>query len=322
MKMLFSTADVSPRDRFDYWHSVACKNLISHDSRPESRSTFQAELRSGRLEDVALVFFGNSPMLVEHTVRHAARANDNEIFVCRQAAGTLALEQDGHDVILEPGDVTLLDPRLPYCGKFSEGSRLLVLKVPRPALKARLGCLRDTLLHPIRPSAGECGLASAFLGMLPAHAAGLAPAAAAAVRDNALDLVALALANSIDARQGRGSRAQMLVRTNVRAAIEARLADPDLDAPTVASAAGVSVRYANAVLARAGTSIRRLMLARRLARCRRALSDASQAGRTVSEIAYAWGFSDMTHFGRSFKCAYGLTPSDFRRHGSGPDRAE
>jgi AraC family transcriptional activator of tynA and feaB len=38
-----------------------------------------------------------------------------------------------------------------------------------------------------------------------------------------------------------------------------------------------------------------------------------QAGRTLSEIAYAWGFSDMTHFSRRFKAAYGVLPSDYRR---------
>lgn len=322
MEILFSTADVSPRDRFDYWHSVASKNLVSHNSRPECRPTFQAELRSGTIADIGLVLFENSPMLVEHTERHAARSNDNEIFVCRQVLGTLALEQDGHDVILEPGDVALLDPRLPYAGKFTAGSRLLVLKVPRRALKARIGCVRRAVLRPIRPSSGGGGLASAFLGMLPTYAANLAPATAEAVNANVLDLVALALANSIDEQQGASSPAQMLVLMNVRAAIEARLADPSLDASTVAAAAGVSVRYANAVLAREGTSIRRLILARRLMRCRKALADASQAGRTVTEIAYSWGFSDMTHFGRSFKGAYGVTPSDFRHRGRGSDCGE
>lgn len=322
METLFSTADVSPRDRFDYWHSIASKNLVKHNSRPECRATFQAELRSGTLADIGLILFENSAMCVEHTERHAAHSNDNEIFVCRQVAGTLALEQDGHDAVLEPGDVALLDPRLPYAGKFSAGSRLLVVKVPRRDLKARIGCVRRAVLHPIRPSGGEGALASAFLGMLPTYAAGLAPAAAEVVKANALDLVALALANSIDEQHGTGSPAQMLVLMNVRAAIEARLADPSLDASTVAAAAGVSVRYANAVLAREGTSIRRLILARRLARCRKALADASQAGRSVSEIAYAWGFSDMTHFGRSFKCAYGVTPSEFRHRASGPGSSE
>ena len=94
---------------------------------------------------------------------------------------------------------------------------------------------------------------------------------------------------------------------------EARLTDPALDAETVAAAAGVSVRYANAVLAEHDTSIMRFIQARRLERCRQALDDPSQTHRTVSEIAYGWGFSDMTHFGRKFRAAYGLLPSEHRK---------
>jgi AraC-like DNA-binding protein len=86
-----------------------------------------------------------------------------------------------------------------------------------------------------------------------------------------------------------------------------------LDSEIVAAAAGVSVRYANAVLAQEGTSIARLIQERRLARCRRAMEDPSQNHRTISEIAYGWGFSDMTHFGRRFKTAFGLSPRDYRR---------
>ena len=100
---------------------------------------------------------------------------------------------------------------------------------------------------------------------------------------------------------------------SVRIAIESRLTDPRLDVRTVAAAAGVSARYANAVLAKEGTSISRLILERRLARCRSAIEDAQQVSRTLTEIAYGWGFSDMTHFGRSFRNANGVLPSEFRR---------
>lgn len=77
----------------------------------------------------------------------------------------------------------------------------------------------------------------------------------------------------------------------VRAAIEARLTDPALDPKTVAASAGVSVRYANVVLADEGTSIRRLIQRDPLCVATGALGDALQAHRAVSEIAYRWGFS-------------------------------
>jgi AraC family transcriptional activator of tynA and feaB len=98
----------------------------------------------------------------------------------------------------------------------------------------------------------------------------------------------------------------------VRAAVELLLSNPSVGRAEVAQAAGISVRYANALLAEQNTSIARLIQTRRLARCRMALEDPLQKHRTVSDIAYGWGFSDMTHFGRSFKAAYGLSPRDYR----------
>ena len=160
-----------------------------------------------------------------------------------------------------------------------------------------------------------------FSGMLPSLAGKMNSTSEEMVGNQALDLIAVSLAKTMEADHPRVSCAKALVLLNVRLVIEARLRDPSLDAQAVADAVGVSVRYANAVLANHDTSIMRLIQARRLARCRYALEDPNQAHRTVSEIAYGWGFSDMTHFGRRFKKASGILPSEYqiiaRRAGRG-----
>ena len=114
VQTLVSTNNVHPRDRFDCWHSVASKNLVDHDSRPECRETFQAELKGGTLGDLGLVVFENSPMDISDT-----RATTAQLFVCHQMAGKIALEQNGGGVVLEGGDITLIDPLAPYAGSFS-----------------------------------------------------------------------------------------------------------------------------------------------------------------------------------------------------------
>ena len=150
--------------------------------------------------------------------------------------------------------------------------------------------------------------------MLPSHAGRMRPAIEQIIRDQVLDLVAASLTKMvIGTDRARFSSALSVVLMNVRAAIEMRLSDAALDTATVAAAAGISVRYANAVLAREGTSIMRLIQTRRLERCRLALEDPLQSHRTLSEIAYGWGFSDMTHFSRRFKATYGVLPSEYRR---------
>jgi NAD(P)-dependent dehydrogenase (short-subunit alcohol dehydrogenase family) len=80
MRKLFSTADVHQRDRFDYWHEVACKNLVEHTARPLCRSTFDAKLEEGSLADIGLVMFENSPMDVSHTLQHVSHSQNDDLF--------------------------------------------------------------------------------------------------------------------------------------------------------------------------------------------------------------------------------------------------
>jgi AraC-like DNA-binding protein len=95
--------------------------------------------------------------------------------------------------------------------------------------------------------------------------------------------------------------------------VERLLIEPGLKPERIAAEAGISVRYANALLAAEDTSIERYMNDRRLERCRNALEDVGQSHRSIGEIAFKWGFSELSHFGRRFKARYGCTPTDFRR---------
>ncbi len=313
MEKLFSTDDVHPRDRFDYWHTVACRNFVDHESEPRCFLTFRAELEAGAFGGIDLVLFENAPMKVRRTARQTARSRTEDLFVCRQMAGALLLEQEGRELLLEPGDITLVDPMLPHQGEFRLGSRILVLKIRRQELEARLGNTREFTARALKPMSAEIGFTSSFLAMLPIYAGRLDSAAERIASDQALDLIAVSFAKAMQQQGAHLSSPRTLVLLNLYAAIEARLHDPALDSKTAAAIAGVSVRYANAVLAKLETSIARLIQSKRLARCRRALEDPAQGHRTLSEIAYGWGFSDMTHFGRTFKKTYGALPSDYRR---------
>jgi AraC family transcriptional regulator, positive regulator of tynA and feaB len=43
------------------------------------------------------------------------------------------------------------------------------------------------------------------------------------------------------------------------------------------------------------------------------LLDKAQDARSVSEIAYRFGFGDLSHFSKSFKSRFGNTPRDIRK---------
>jgi AraC-like DNA-binding protein len=108
----------------------------------------------------------------------------------------------------------------------------------------------------------------------------------------------------------------------LKAAIESRLHEPDLKPALAAAAAGISVRYANALLADQNSCLERYIIARRLERCRRVLEDPTQAHRMIGEIAFSWGFSDLSHFNRRFKAEFGCAPGEYRRNARRAPAAE
>lgn len=310
MQTLFSTDAVHPRDRFDFWHETACREIVIHDSQPQSRQAFRALLATECLGAVRLVRIETSAMRAWRTPRHAAGIDADELLVCRQLSGSLLLEQDGREASLEPGDIVIIDPALPYGVDLAEDSAMLVLKMPRRAFEARNGRARALVGRSLSASWPEVGLASSFLALLPAYAGRVGGASAAMLSEVIPDVLAAAIAADGSSRRLSTARASVLAA--LRAAVDTRLSNPGLTGSRVAAAAGVSLRYANAVLAAEGTSLARLIQRRRLERCRRALED-PQDRRSLGEIAFGWGFVDLSHFGRRFKAAYGVTPSSYRK---------
>jgi AraC-like DNA-binding protein len=100
----------------------------------------------------------------------------------------------------------------------------------------------------------------------------------------------------------------------IRSFIEGRLTDSELSPMMIAQAHYISVRYLHLVFSERGTTVGSWIRSRRLAQCRAELAK-STSDRSVTEIAMRWGFSDIAHFSRSFRSAYGVSPLQFRLAG-------
>jgi AraC-like DNA-binding protein len=61
-----------------------------------------------------------------------------------------------------------------------------------------------------------------------------------------------------------------------------------------------------------GHSFSRWVLDNRLEACRLALSDQNQRALNISEIAYRWGFNDLSHFNKTFRTRFDMTPGESR----------
>lgn len=310
---IFSTEEVHPRDRINYWVDVATKNFVRHTFQSRAGHAFAGEIHAAALDRLTFARFRCDPCTVTRSAKEIARADSDDILLCLQLAGIGHFTQDGREVTNEEGGLLLLDARRPFSIALPEGADSITFKIPRDALTARLGRLTDLTCREISANAPVGGLASGFLSMLPSRADDIGKAAASKLTEQALDLVALAFAAE-SGRYGTGlSTARSHTLFRLKSVIEANLRDLGFKPAAAAAEAGISVRYANALLSKEDSSVERYILRRRLERCRRTFEDPSQSHRMIGEIAYSWGFSDLSHFARRFRAEYGCAPGDYRR---------
>ncbi|MGE0024242.1 MAG: helix-turn-helix domain-containing protein [Hyphomicrobium sp.] len=311
--MIFSTHDVHPRERLSYWLEVATRGYVEHNFRAADASAFTGSVEVTTLPGIGLACFSVSPAQVRRSERSAARADNGDVLIGVQLSGETSISQDGNDALICGRGMYLLDSLRPFEITLHSFGRSIVARLPRTMLEARVGNLAGLTARAITTASSIGNLAMGFIELLPDQAEALDDVTGLKIADQMLDLVALALTSE----RGRGTamsspRAVALLR--LKATTERLLIEPGLKPDRIAAETGISVRYANSLLGEEGMSIERYVTERRLERCRGALEDAGQAHRSIGEIAFNWGFSDLSHFGRRFKTRYGMTPTDYRRH--------
>jgi AraC-like DNA-binding protein len=313
MDTLLTLADIHPRDRVAYWHDLACKTIIKHDCRVTSPSKLNATIEGVQLGELGFVKLESRGLdRIERTARNIAHGDDDIFLLSVQLRGGATLSQDGRMTTLRPGDFALLDAQRPYVCRYPY-RRQVMIRIPHRALKTRLAASSEVTTRAVRRGNGLGGLTSSYIAMIADRLDTLQPVTRAQIAEHVLDLIALSLAGAMGKDRPKISSGGALNLLQLRTAIESRLIDPAFDPRAAAAAAGISVRYANSLLSQQGTSLERLIISRRLEHCRRAFEDPGQAQRTITDIAFGWGFSNLSHFNRRFKAEHGCSPRDYRR---------
>jgi AraC-like DNA-binding protein len=96
----------------------------------------------------------------------------------------------------------------------------------------------------------------------------------------------------------------------IRDLIKNDFADPDLGPPEVAAKAGISLRYLQKLFTQHGSTCSEFIYSFRLQHAAHLLHRRVQLGtsQSLSEVAYACGFSDYSHFARRFRHRFGHAP--------------
>jgi len=314
----YSTQGVAPGAKVAYWNDVISEVFAPLETRPANASQFDAEVRcldSGRLRMAQAV---SRAATVSRSKAQASRLDEHRYFLHVQVDGQLLIRQEGHEALLECGDLVLSDSTLPYTLSYDDACSTLVLIVGEAELKRHLPTPEEMIGVKLSGEKGLSQTTSLMLRNVWEQAASLPPELGSRIADSLLDVFATACTETrglvVADAAVVGSR-----RIQIKRHIEANLRDPDLSVRSVAAAFGISARYLHILFANEKETVSSYILRRRLEECGRQLADALWQRRTITEIAFGWGFNNATHFARVFRNHYGTSPRDYRNCHVRPD---
>ncbi len=313
----FSTAGLDPRRKLAFWNDCASESFSPLVSEPEDIRIFNGSIIRGTIGEMSLAEVYSDAQIVRHSRSHVARTKSSMFFLHLQLEGESISRQDGRESLLRPGDFTLCDSTRRYEMVFTGANRMLVLGIPNATLRRQIGCPECLAAIPMPGSRGASGLLSQLLRHYwNEYHRGLDEQTSSRIAVAILDLIGAAYADLPQALADRSSLATAH-RIRIINYIEAHLNDPDLTPTRIALACRMTARYLHHLFSDQEETVARYILRRRLEACSRALESGAQRGRTVTAIAFDYGFNSPTHFGRVFRAKYHVTPREYRREKAG-----
>jgi AraC family transcriptional regulator, positive regulator of tynA and feaB len=308
---VWTTDQVRERERFAYWHEVCARAFFDLRSERPAGQPFRGTIRQRRLGTIGVSTIDSVDQRVIRRGPEIASTPRSGYCVNLQVGGTSTMRQGRDVVALGAADFALVDASRPFEMGFDGAFQHATFGVDHDQLRPRLAD-PDAAGLVVRAATPLGALVSAVLreawlaGSLDGDAAG-------AVADHVIGMIAVAFGATAEAAERARPHVREARRRRACEWIDRHLADPSIDPARIAAAIGVSTRYLHALFEPTGESVMRSLQRRRLERCHRDLADRARRHRTVADIAFAWGFSDLSHFGRAFKGAFGTTPREWRR---------
>lgn len=261
------------------------------------------------IDEMVLSLGETSPTRCMHAIRDDV---NDQIVLAMTPSGNSVMQAQGQEWRMDAGASVFMRPGQMRSMVAFGPAQLFSVVLSRHTLARLVPDVDARLLQPLRGHP-VLHLIEQYGRLLRDAALPLATAARQAVVQHMHDLAALALGAAGDERevaQARGVRAARLQA--VRQDIAAHFAQTGFSVTEVARRQGVSTRYLQMLLADAGQSFSQLVQEARLDLARRLLTNPCHDDTAISEVAMTSGFGDLSHFNRSFRRRFGMTPREAR----------
>jgi AraC family transcriptional regulator, positive regulator of tynA and feaB len=253
----------------------------------------------------AAMDLGRNAYRSERTHRDVRLAGVDYYYAVFQVASRSAIIQNDQAVQLAVGDVALFDAARPArC--FANNAQWLGLQLPRQSLVSHLGFEPQGGLYARGGTPAARLLFDLVRNVDKGDGSAFSPAG------SYMQLAVYDLLGALFAPSDPWpvSRHADKLFARIRGVVKDGFADPDFGPGEVAAEAGISLRYLQKLFTARGSTCSEFIYSLRLDHAARLLHRRTLlgTGQPLSEIAYACGFRDYTHFARKFRHRFGESP--------------
>ena len=297
-------------DRLDVWRDLIREHFVALDIHAERRDGFTGLVRTTDIGHLKVASVRSCTQGCSRTPGLARRDPDVYLQVGLIARGDATVAQDGREAVLRPGDFAVYESDRPFHWALRGDWELLVLTWPRAAVALGGGASQQLTARALSGGTGLGAIVSRMLCDLVGNPPELSATGGVRLADEVAELVTTVAGEHL--RPAAPSRAHDDLLCRIDAYIREHLADPDLGPTRIAAAHFVSTRHLHRLFARRDDTVTQQIQRLRLERCRRELLDPHADIRSITDISRRWGFPDLATFSRTFRGAYGLSPSEWR----------
>jgi AraC-like DNA-binding protein len=310
MVIAYTTSEVEPKRRFDYWVDVVTRHCIPAASRPLKNEPFDGELAFKPVDAVDISKMSAPLHQWSRDAGHLRRSPDDDLWIGYLQQGQAIVTQGEREAHLGSGDMVLYDAIRPF-GFRLEPQAIFLMRLSRHSLLQRCPKaeqLTARVINDSQPAAAplrsmiEQGFAADFDNMR--------PKAAVQFGSTLLDLVAVTLEFQMDGFTDTIRERNLF--SQVVSYIHRHFQNPELCLNDLANAHYVSTRTITRAFARHHQTPMHMLWQVRLEASRLALAEGRS--RSVTEAALDHGFSNVSHFSRAFRKMFGCTPHTLIRN--------
>jgi AraC-like DNA-binding protein len=283
------------------------------DITPVERDAFQGRIDWRQINSLQISDLQSVAQKAVRSERHVQAAIEDIVQINFQIAGEGVVEQCGRTAITQPGEFAIYHSLRPYEMRFGGPFRQISIELPSELLRRGFGSFEACTSVTICGTTGPGRFVYDFVRSLAEEELSFEAQQAGRLQNHFVDLLVTALAAVRTGEATRGSALRGRTLATIKRYIVENLWDPGLSPERVAKAQNVSLRYLYLLFQQQDEPIARWIQNTRLDRCKADLESLGLSTRTVSDIAFAWGFNDSAHFSRAFRRRFRVSPRQCRR---------